>query len=126
MKEETIANLYSVSLVLIVIGFVLLILWMKRIYPKVVAKGEIYEQKTGQASKHFIVMQVLMRAIPGIFVVILFCIPSLYLKSLQKRYDHCGELLRANKSVGKTKADFKDDCKCIDLDEVEQKINSAM
>jgi len=122
MTHQTITILFYASFLLIGLGIFLMIRYIMKRFPSLTKKVDEDAERSGVISVNAILGRVLFKIMPGILILPLLSIPTLYLQHLSKRFDYCVEMFRVNKNTGISKEDpdFQKRCKCLDLDEVQR------
>lgn len=88
------------------LGIVLMVLWIKRIFKKVLSNKGPLEGT------------VLIYAFPGLVVFIVCSIPAFYFNYLLKQEGYCQQLIKANPRLTKDDSDLLERCGALDINEL--------
>jgi hypothetical protein len=105
MTHNTIVIALALSVLIgIPLGIVLMVLWIKKIFKKVLG------------SKGPLEGAVLIYAFPGLVVLIVCSIPAFYFNYLLKQEDYCQQLVKVNPRMTKDDPALLKRCGALDID----------
>jgi len=114
MNHATVTTAFYISLLVILpIGLLLMILWIRKIIKSLSKSIE----KSGLFDLQMISFKTLIFMLPGLLVFILFSVPAIYFNHLLKQETFCKEMIKRN-NLTETRPELQKKCGSLDIDEL--------
>jgi len=119
MNHITITILFWISFILgTILGFYLLIWWVKRIWKKLNNSINKGTQNNPTIDINTIGIKSIIYSSPGLILMIICFIPSIFFNGLIQREDYCISIINVNKGIQKNDAFIIERCSCLDVNEL--------